>query len=114
MKTLVINEVKLAEEVLIQYKGFNFSVKSHNEGQYGFERRVRISIIKENLERFRLQIVGIVRLFSEGNDLRTKDKYIKQSENLGSLIIGQTNFEDCLEESKKFIKKYIDFINLDN
>lgn len=107
MKTLVINEVKLAEEVLIQYKGFNFSVKSHNEGQYGFERRVRISIIKENLERFRLQIVGIVRLFSG-------DKYIKESESLGSLINGQTNFEDCLEESKKFIKKYVDFINLDN
>ena len=109
MKTLVINEVKLAEEVLVQYKGFNFSVKSHSEGQYGFERRVRISIIKENLERFRLQIVGIVRLFSGD-----KDKYIKESESLGSLINGQTNFEDCLEESKKFIKKYVDFINLDN
>lgn len=106
MKTLVINEVKLAEEVLIQYKGFNFSVKSHIEGQYGFERRVRISIIKENLERFRLQTVGIVRLFD-------KDKYNTDSESLGCLINGQANFEDCLEESKKFIKKYVDFINLE-
>ena len=104
MRELVLCNEDDKQEVLISYKGLNFMVRNSACGQYGFERRVGIFIVKDNLELVKLKSVGVLRLFS-GNDIK------KQSESTQCLIVGETHFEQCLDEAKAYIKKYIDFIS---
>jgi len=103
MKTLNLSTVELAEETLISYKGKNFLIKTALGGQYGFERRVIIFIVKDDCEVVRMKTIGILRLFSDSDILN-----FSKSEQC--LIIGNTHFEPCLDEGKAYIKKYVDFI----
>jgi len=103
MKTLSINQEVLSEETLVSYKGYNFSVASEQGGQYGFERRVNIRVVQEDLTKTFLQRVGIIRLFEV-------DKIVRESRSVGCLIIGETIYSVCLERAKEFIKEYVDFI----
>ena len=106
MKILEINATEFAEETLVSYKGYKFSVTTQPSGSYDFERRVYIRVIKDNLESFVLQEVGILRLFSD-NDVA------KDSQKEGCLIIGKTTYSVCLERAKGFIIEYVDFIKED-
>ena len=103
MKELVLSTEELAEEVLVSYKGRTFKIKNARSGQYGFERKVVIYILFDNLEIKHFKTVGIVRLFSS-NDI------YKESTNEQCLVKGDTNFNECLSFAKEYIKKHIDFI----
>ena len=111
MKTLALSIEDLAQEILITYKGHNFMVSNAQGGQYGYERRVIIFVIKDNLERLKFKTVGILRLFSSSSSSSNGDEYVRTSKAEQCLVIGNTDFDFCLDEAKAYIKKYIDFIS---
>ena len=104
MRELALCNEDDKQEVLISYKGLNFMVRNSACGQYSFERRVSIFIVKDNLEVIKLKSVGILRLFS-------RDKIAKESEIIQCLIVGETHFAQCIDEARAYIKKYVDFIS---
>ena len=104
MKELILDIEELQEEVLLSYKGRNFKVKTSRGGQYGYERRVDISILFNDLTTKKFKTVGIIRLFSS-------EKIENESKNEQCLIVGETNFQTCLSIAKEYIKKHIDFID---
>lgn len=103
MKVLDINKIDLEEETLILYKGYKFSIKNSSTGQYGFERRVCIFLINDDLTKVPFKNIGILRLFS-GN------KITKESKSTQCLITEKTTFAECLATGKEYIKTYVDFL----
>jgi len=97
MKLLTLSEVKGAEEVLISYEGYKFRIATKSQGSYGFEKRVYIDTIDKELERKYLKAVGMLKLFEHDKE-KIKEECIRMS----SLIIGLTDFDTCLKESKKY------------
>jgi len=104
MKVLNLCTTPLEEETLIIYKKYKFLVANRSCGQYGYERRVLIFLIKDDLTKEQFKNVGILRLFST-------EKIEDESIGTQCLVKGTTTFEDCLLASKEYIRKYLDFIS---
>src|SRR5690606_15581192 len=103
MKELILSNENLNQEVLLSFKGHNFLVKNVACGQYWFERRVNILLINDSLERIKFKEVGVLRLFD-------KDSIERESVATQCIIKGNTTFEECLTEAKKYIEKFVNFI----
>jgi len=104
MEELNLCATHFEEETLIVYKNYKFLVANRSCGQYGYERRVIIMLIKDDLTKEKFKDAGILRLFAP-------DKIKDVSVETQCLVKGDTTFIDCLIASKNYIKKYVDFIN---
>ena len=103
MKELNLCTTPLEEETLIVYKNHKFLVANRSCGQYGYERRVIILLIKDDLTKEKFKDVGVIRLFA-------REHIEQESIATQCLVKGTTTFKDCLFASKEYINKYVNFI----